>query len=106
LLDGLRLLIRGYSPMSAAQLIHRLKERLFSAANFLLLQAEKVLLSFEAESDDLAQIVACYAKRGLRPPSWLGKPPPRIPAELLKDQETLSDEEWDAKYSNVAPPGR
>jgi hypothetical protein len=30
--------------------------------------------------------------------------PPRIPVELRKDQEMLSDEEWDAKYSNVAPP--
>lgn len=91
--------------MTAAQLIRRLKERLFSAADFLLLQAEKLLLSFEAESDDLARIVACYAERGLRPPSWLGWPPPRTPVELWKDQETLSDEEWDAKYSNVAPPG-
>lgn len=88
--------------MTGAQLIHRLTKRLFSAANFLLLQAEKVLLSFEAESeDDLTQLVSGYAERGLRPPSWLGRLPPRIPVE-----ETLSDEEWDAKYSNVAPPGR
>ena len=89
--------------MTAAQLIHRARERLFSAADVLLLQAEKMLLLFEAESDDLAQIVACYTKRDLRPPSWLGKSPPRIPVELRKDQETLSDEEWDAKYSNAAP---
>jgi hypothetical protein len=50
--------------MTPAHLIHRARERLFSAANFLLLQAEKVVLSFEAESkDDLAQLVSSYATR-------------------------------------------
>ena len=97
--------------MTAARLIHRLMERLFSAADFLRLQTEKVIRSFEAESDDLAQIVSHYAERGLRPPSWLGLPldaealQAEADPELRKDQETLSDEEWDVKYSNVAPSG-
>jgi hypothetical protein len=100
---------RRVQAMTAAQLIHRARERLFSAADVLLLQAEKVLLSFKAENDDLAKIRSCYAKRGLHPPSWLGVPldtealQAEADPELLKDQETLSDEEWDAKYSNAAP---
>jgi hypothetical protein len=55
------------------------------------------------ESDeDFARLVSQYAEHGLRPPWWLFVPPPPSPPEMLADQETRSDEEWDAKY-DVAP---
>ena len=64
----------------------------------------KVSLSFEAESEEeLAQLVQDYATQRHRPAWWRVETPPD--PEMLADQETLSDEEWDAKYDN-APPQR
>jgi hypothetical protein len=60
----------------------------------------KVSLYFEAENDEeLTQLVLSYAAQLRRPPSWLVETPST--PEELEDQETLSDEEWDAKYDNA-----
>jgi hypothetical protein len=66
----------------------------------------KVFISFEAENDeDLVRLVRSYAARHNGAPSWLGKeqPPPSSP-ELLADQATLTDPEYDAKHSNAPAP--
>jgi hypothetical protein len=65
----------------------------------------KVSLYFEAENDEeLTQLVLSYAAQIRCPPSWLVETPSS--PEELEDQETLSDEEWDAKYENVSPRSR
>ena len=62
----------------------------------------KVSLYFEAENaEELTQLVLGYAAQIRRPPSWLVETP-STPKEL-EDQETLSDEEWDAKYDDAPP---
>jgi hypothetical protein len=60
----------------------------------------KVFISFEAENDeDLVRLVMSYAARH----SWLDKEPPPSAPELLADQATLTDQEYDAKHSTSAP---
>ena len=64
----------------------------------------KVFLSFEAESDEeLARLVLSYAAQHRRAPSWLGQPSSPSDPELVADQATLTDEDYDAKHSNAAP---
>ena len=65
----------------------------------------QVFLSFTAENDEeLTKLVLDYASRYAKPPSWLDKTAPPIAPELVEDQATLTDGEWDAKHDQAPEP--
>jgi hypothetical protein len=62
----------------------------------------KVFISFEAENEqELRDLVARYLSLQ-RSFVWNAESP--SPPDLLEDQQTLSDEEYDAKHQNDIPP--
>jgi hypothetical protein len=64
----------------------------------------KVFLSFEAENaQELRDLVARYLS-SQRSFAWAADVEKPSPPDLLEDQETLSDEEYDEKHRNDVPP--
>jgi hypothetical protein len=59
-----------------------------------------ITITFTADSgDELAELLRGYVASG-GPPEWFGKTPPPSEPKILADAESLSDEDYDVRYSD------